>query len=424
MRQLLNSVVRMWQDHLPYKFYVILLFLAFGKQMYHEARLIDGQEYMIAAHNMVQMGIPDSCVPGHSCCDHWLHETRRTVGYPLLIMITGFLVPLLLFFQCLLTLYLPVVAKKILNELGHGEKTFNYFLWLIVVYPLQFFYASLLMPEAICQFLLALSLWLFLKKKYGYLSLSISALILLKPVFIILMFVGILYAIFSIKKRWTLFLPLVIFICISWWNKTTTGVFHYSSIGVENAWEYNANGVLFDGPSPNVNIDSFNIVHYNALSWLNFKEKYEYLEKETGKIILSNWQMYFYLHVKGCILATIDPGRYDFAAFTELPKGIGFMIIKNNYANVPDFFYQPLHYFIYMMLFAIVNLMRWILVIVAFFSERKKLSLILLLIVLFIAITGPVGSARYLYPFMPWLCILAAIGWKKLREKRSANSIT
>jgi len=64
---------------------------------------------------------------------------------------------------------------------------------------------------------------------------------------------------------------------------------------------------------------------------------------------------------------------------------------------------------LYLVIFGLVGFLKWVCFILGV-RKHLRLGLILLAImVVFIGVTGPVGSARYLLPFLPWIAIMASL---------------
>lgn len=418
---MITEFINTWRNHITYRLYLVILLLLLVKQWVFYTEMVDSSEFLAAASNLLNTGFPDSCIQGKDC-DHWLHETRRSVGYPVLLLLSGMLRPLILAIQVILAALIPLLTIRLAGKLGIGEKSNRVILWFFLFYPLQFYYPSLLMPEVWCQLLVLYTVISALDQKWLGTAAGFSALLLLKPVFIIGLPLLILWLLKAPAKRWVLSLPMAIFLLISLWNQSKTGVFHFSSIGVENFWEYNQRAVL-NRVMTDQERDRFYQNRDSVLASMNFSGRYRYLDTEAKRIVKSHWKLYAWLHVKGCFLALADPGRYDMMAFFGLKSTSGFMGIKES-GSISNIFRQPWPMLSYIMIFLTVNILKWLLVLRAFISGFKKYWYIWVILGIFISVTGPVGSARYVFPLMPLVILMAAQGWDLLRKKYEKDSVT
>lgn len=405
----------LWKHYYQYRLYVLLLFLAFLKQCFHTQQLVDTQEYLQAANALLQFGFPDSCIG--NICEHWLHETRRTVGYPFVLMVFGQVPLLVIAIQCLLAVFVPIYAIQFLKKINAAANE-KWLLWFFVLYPLQFFYANILMPEIWCELLVILAANYFIDKAYLKLGFALTFLLLLKPVFILLAFLSLILLFKSPLKKWPLIIPFIAIFCISIWNKSKTGYAHFSGIAVENAWEYNQRVVLQKLHSNNA-IDSYYSKSNAVLINLNYEGKYKYMQKETRTVLLSNLPLYVMAHLKGSFLSMFDPGRYDFIAFFGIRNTTGFMDHKNEDGIWHKLKSQPWYLLLYMAIFAAIATIKWFLVLFFTLKKFKSIWPFLLVLTIFIGVTGPVGSARYLIPFMPVIIALAASGLQQFNLKKA-----
>ncbi|MBS3914283.1 MAG: hypothetical protein KG003_07270 [Bacteroidetes bacterium] len=390
--------------------------MALIKQCISFSSLVDWNEYHASAVNLFDKFTWDSCVIGRGNCDHILHETRRTPGFPLIIIITFYSKYLLIAAQIIPAILVPVIAKRILLLLNLDDKVFNRFLIFLLLFPLQFFYSAFPMPEIWCQYLLLFGWLSLLQKNIRMLAFSVAALVLLKPVFVILALLLVVYACFQFKKRWMLFFPIAIVGSISFVNYSRYDKFHYSSISVENAWEYNL-VALHNRTLTESEIIDFRKNASKEIEENTFKNKYNYLRKNTKLEIIKHWPEYVWIHIKGAVLGSIDPGRYDLIAFFDIKETPGLSNIKSRTQNA--ILSQPWPVLMYIILFLLMQIFRWILVCIALFRAPGKWIVPCLIIAIFVFIPGPVGSARYLVPLMPVICIIAATGLNSIphREK-------
>jgi hypothetical protein len=408
MKQRLTALWEIIRQYPLYQIYLVLLLLAFGKQCFYPAELVDSGEYRNAAINLLAGNGWSACLPNDVCDQLSLPETRRTPGYPILIGITG-ITGILMLIQTLLAACIPFLMHKLLVKMGK-ESCFKMAMMLLLLYPLQYCYSAMLMPEIICQVLVLCLIIAWIEMRWMRVSILITLLLLLKPVFMPWAWL-VLVAKFWIKnkQRTWLALPIAVVFLVSWLNFRQTGLIHYTSMPVTNAFEYNIRNLTQETSSENY-------YHAAALKMdsMDFSGKYLFMQNETGKAIRLSPIKYAYMHIFGAFKTLIDPGRYDFVAFFRLPQGNGFM--RNN--GIGAWASQHPLIWVYIILFALLAFIKTSLAFFAVFKPMRYKWILLFPVLYTLLIVGPVGSARYLLPVMPIMILLAAIGWNFLFNKK------
>ncbi|MBU6323930.1 MAG: hypothetical protein KJS92_00445, partial [Bacteroidetes bacterium] len=243
----------------------------------------------------------------------------------------------------------------------------------------------------------------------------ISALILLKPVFVLFIPLSIFLFFKPHKNRLLQGLPLVLFLVISAYNKTQTGWFHYSSMPVENAYEYNMRAVM-NHVNSSEEIDALMQTWDKQLHELNYTERAAFMQRLSREKISAHIMLYLYLHVRGALAVLLDPGRYDLVAFFRLPQGSGLMDIKKQSQGLP-----PIPMLLYMGVLLLWRLLLLVMVLrLLLLQWHWRLFLVLFPVLLLMAAAGPVGSARYLFPAAPLIFVLAAAGFTAKRRTLTA----
>lgn len=405
--QLLKDIRETWRHSRLYRLYALLLLAAWVKQLIWPVWLIDSREFAQAALNLWN-GHWSACGDLVPCGQHWLEATRRTPGYPLLMALTVH--PVLLgFLQLLPGLAVPVLAHKL------SGGSLRLIVLLFLLYPLQFFYAAWPMPEIWVQYLL---LWAVLSWKAGKwrrIPFLLTGLILLKPVFIVLLPLVVLFTV-KVKgtMRWIQLLPLALVMLVSVYNQYTTGWFHYSSMGVENAYEYNYRAVL-NRVNTSAEIAELSRRQDSLMRRMDYQQRAEFMQRQTREKLLAHPLLYGWLHFKGSLAVLFDPGRYDMFAFLKLESGSGFMGIKEKNAA---FGQQPWPVLVYLIFFILLRSFVILLALRGLIKGRVSAEtwVIFLLVFMFCAVAGPVGSARYLFPVAPLLFVLAARGIPRFQQ--------
>ncbi|MBL7812198.1 MAG: hypothetical protein JNL57_08245 [Bacteroidetes bacterium] len=398
---LFRDCIQSWKSSNAYKGYVLLLILAWLKQLAYPATLTDSREYLQAAHNLTANGTWSVCDFAHSECEIWLPQTRRTVGYPLWLLLTQWMW-LTCLLQTILALFVPVITLRILRKakLLFSEKLL--FL-LFLSFPLLFYYSPMVMPEIA---VLVCILFLFSacqNRQWISAILFLCCLVLLKPVFMPLAWLALAGVVLLPGwKKTTALLPAGLVFAFSFINEKNTDVFHYSSIPVVNAYEYNIRPLLSDAEQFYKSGDS-------AMLNRTFAEKYSYMRSQTTEVLKRNMWQYLWLHLRGGLLALIDPGRYDFVAFFQLPQAEGLMGIKEG-GGLGALVRQPRYYLFYIMVFTLFAAIRLIMAVLALLRGPARVWWLALPVVYIVVLTGPVGSARYILPVIPFIIALAAAG--------------
>lgn len=415
MKAVLHDIVRRpW-----YGIYLVLIIAAGVKQWDVYRELVDTQEYLNAASNLFHTGFPDSCLQN---CQHWLHETRRTLGFPIILLIFGFKSYLVIGAQMVISALIPAWTVQLSKQLKLPDFVHQNFGWFFLLYPLQYFYTGFVMPEIWCQMGILLSFIFYYKKEYSKLGLIIVMLILLKPVFILTVPLLVYLWIRTRFKQVWLLLPVAVILVVSLWNMQKTSKLHYSSMGTENIWEYNQKAVLDHGAPIDGRTDPMT-EQSNKLEHLNFLDRYNFMKTVSRQTLLDHWQIYLWLHAKGSFLALFDPGRYDFVTFMGINDKVGFMGANSESSWINRIRYRPIPVIMYLLIFGIIALIKIVLSLRAFIQNMKLWGLILIIITIFVSVTGPVGSARYLFPFMPLICLMATHGLFYTLKKQNENPV-
>lgn len=397
-----------------YQIYIVLLLLALGKQCFYPTELVDSGEYRNAAINLLAGKGWSACLPNDICDQLSLPETRRTPGYPILIGITGF-TGILMLIQTILAVCIPYLMNKLLVKMGK-ESCFKMAMMLLLLYPLQYYYSAMLMPDILCQVGVLCLVIAWIEQRWLWVSMLITLLLLLKPVFMPwawLVLAGLV--IVKGKQKLWLILPALVVLGASWLNFSQTGVFHYTSMPVSNAFEYNIRNLVKGQVSGE---EMYYKIAAHKMDTLNFSEKYRFMRTETQNAMKMSPLKYAYLHILGAFKTLIDPGRYDLVAFFRLPQGNGLM--QNSGGGV--WTSQPTLIWVYIILFALLALIKTILAVIAVFKPIQHKWIILFPLLYTLLVVGPVGSARYLLPVMPILIILAASGWDFLFNKKHEST--
>lgn len=423
-----DAVIQAYKHPLAWLYGLLVLGAGIG-QFVDPRMLVDSAEYLDAVHYWFQF---DTIKLDPFSGDRWMDVTRRTPGYPFLLYIVGTKGVLLV--QVLAAMLSPVFIHAALRnslQFKYGPALFWTF-W--ISWPLQFYYAALPMPEIIVQCLLSIWIWTWANNRIRYSALIIALLILFKPVFIVLLLpqwwafgmdmaakmrkTGFSSALkidltFKFYTR-TLFrlLPIFTILALVRINHQRWNTPHISSVGTTNFYEYNR-AMTLEQVYGKTYTDS---VYAQESKWLNAMSNFDpkkgdWISARTSETLKAHMGTYVFLHVKGMLQMFVDPGRYDAMVFLKWPVYSGFLGIRVSQQPAS----RPLYEWVYMIVFAIVNVVKLGLIVTAlgFLLLYKKTidvttQVALLTLVLVAIATGPVGTARYvlpLYPLIVWMVV-------------------
>lgn len=276
------------------------------------------------------------------------------------------------------------------------------------------------MPDFMSEIGLLWFVLYFLEAKYLKSSIIISLMILLKPIFIVVAFLWICWGIWNkVKLKFAMLIPVITYLSWASFNYINFHVFTISSIGDENFYSYNRELILLKNYPQNTVDSIYNsenvqleLLIKDSLKWVKIQK---FMSEKNRESIVEFPITTCLLYFKGSLLMFLDPGRYDAMLFWHWPKSKGFLTIKdgNNSSK------YPVYQWIYIALFTGLNVLKILLAALGFWSWRKysHLNFIMLLIVLFCAVCGPVGSARYSVTILPFFAILTTLGIELLRRK-------
>lgn len=419
--------------------FILLVCLCFIKQCIAYTDYVDSKEYLNAANNLLQHGdlfcsadyTPDS-----------LDMTRRTLGYPLLILLTGFnAILLLLLVQNIMLILscalLSLIAQHLFGAFANPSKIRSFVIAFFCLNPLLFIYASSLIAEIPVLFLVTLLLYhRFVSRNTNFTWMCWLGLVLLKPAFVPALYLQVVFDLilyFSNRKpnqekfndRFYLVGALkycsilAVIMLISFYNKYHTGVYHYSSIGVSNFYGFNARAVLLKEKGT-IKTDHVYEVYEKNFADYSFEEKYEKMQAFNKEVLKRYTKAYMFLHTKGSVITLADPGRFDFANFIALPLSAGFMGLgpaanqeKNTaVVSVPEWVWivMNLIFKVFTGVLTLVGILKY----GKYFKDKKTFIFLLVIVFFFCAIAGPVGSARYLVPALPALALFALAGFMQV----------
>ncbi len=411
-----------WRN-IPLGYLWLLLILVFLiKQLICPHHILDSQEYLDVSK---KWGNAEFVQHPSTSLDQLYQNHRRTPFYSALIFIGGqsFILPLLL--QCLAVIYLPLGVWKlnqkwIINQESNSNflnftnstittQSFPFAFWgCLISWPLFNYYSVIAVPEVLTSALIILLI--NNTEKNRLISVVITALLALKPVFVVLLPVIIVF-LFKRSKWWIWLLPIGFLTIWSVVGKRKLGFYSISSITVTNPYDYNRKLLL----SKHLNEKQIDQLYEKEAieirSFVTPRDVADFMSQKVNESIIQDPFYYGYLHLKGIFATLLDPGRYDAMVFWNWEKSKGFMGVNDGQTNSPK---RSTGEWMYIVVFLIVNTLKLILILVGGVKLHRILKpafywLLIGLILLYLMSIGPVGSARYLIPLYGILAFFG--GW-------------
>ncbi|MFT4599111.1 MAG: hypothetical protein ACI9WM_001363 [Arenicella sp.] len=387
----------------------------------------DGKEYTYAAHNLLHH---NTLYSGNldAELDYRLFS-KRTVGFPLILLFQHINPYILAVFQILLILISFFLGLQLLRHYTLKRQVFllysiGFITQLAFLLHVGFVLSDLLLASLISILVL---IYYASKSSFKVKTIAISILwasaLLVKPILLPTAWLSPLIFVFILVKHkkaepFTL-LPFLAFLVFSFFNYTSTKSFEYSSISTINLTQYNAKLAIakkhgYDSAQHFVNSPSLATPRTEA-------EYSSYLAnaKEMGiKAILENLTAYTQVHILGCIKTIVDPGRFEIYTFfneTTNETSLTEMLFGRNWKGIKkSLSANYLLVFILLLgtLFGLFKLLGFVLCL----RSWKEMKFLLLTIAYFVIITGPVGAARFFLPVSILFLVCSAIGWSAILQ--------
>jgi hypothetical protein len=345
----------------------------------------------------------------------------------------------ILFVQNILSLLSIYLCFRIFNIFPYD----SFKKWLLLVpfifFPTQFIYPQLIMSEILLQTAVMFSVYYILKyhldKVFKYFILyiiGITALLLIKPVFVFYPLISFLFFAFSKYNRKTLLLlmhiiPLLTIIGITKYNYQKTGYAEFSSISRKLMINYNALNAAAYTIGKEKATNEVNSIQMIADKFPAYHQKASYIQKSANTMIVDNLKGFLLLTVKGTFLFFIDHSGYDLATFAGIQhRETGWMQQSGNgMKGIINYIHEVgLLFLLFLLLSIIVNVilacrfMRFI------FDKTIDLTIKFFIAtpVLYVAVlTGMSGTTRFRLPVF-LLIVIACFLFKKPISKRSTRA--
>ena len=413
-----------WTEYLPVKqanrriFFVLLtvgLLLRFlAVATFHPPLISDDREY-------IALGTSLANGEGYQLEGH--ATAYRLPAYPLILAF---------FFRLFGASLLPVRLLQLLADMGScllifmlgrklfGERTGLLAMGLMAVFPIQILYVPMLMTETLYAFFLLLILWLVLGSNATEVSIlrcvGLGALIgwctLMREITLILPLVLLIYAWRSKVPLRSLVRPILItsFVAalfVGPWlvrNYQTFERFAFTSNSGVNFWIGNHKGASGSYSFPVVNNPLRSVEDDFERSDLGYKLGLEFIAGSPLNSCALVVKKYVYFFAADYWLMPLMEYKESWATYTHA---------VDVYREISLWNYAVVH-----IPFACILILATFGFVFAPGPESKKLSLLLMIACLWIAVHLVVyANARYRFPIQPLLVLVAASGWSSIQSK-------
>lgn len=376
-------------------------------------------------------------------------ELMRPPGYAFFLLpgiITGWVVPLTILCQILLSVTTVYVTLRIAQTITSNTTTLRLIGLLSAIEPLSIIYTSQLLTETLFTTLTTTGLYTLIRSSQSQKCTILSALLYAGATFVrpigyyipIILLIPLIYARCS-PKQIALFILIALGLPGLWQvrNWSVANYTSFSAISSINLYFYQAasikakiNGTSFTQQQDQMgygNETQYLLTHPEQTTWTQ-AQKFKYMASEGLHTVLQHPITYTQIHTQGIIRTLFDPGAIDLLKLLDLyPKRGGLLgrivdqgIIQTLISLIVT---QPL-IFIANLFLGLLLLAYYILSLLAFKPpiSLPKMPIIFCLVtsLYFIALSGgPHSLNRFRHPVMPIVVIFAGLGFERLQQSKS-----
>lgn len=387
--------------------------------------LNDTIEYQYASNNLLNNNV---LYAGHlnSPLDYRLYS-KRTLGYPLFLLFQAQKQSVVLVASVFLYILSFVLGLFILRHFSDEKSTYYTYSALFLFHIALSIHATWQMADLLVTTCIAAIAAIYylrnetVKAKALTISILWGICLLLKPVFLpSLIFIPIFFLLLRFKTNtwfFSLCLPVLVFLLGSIVNKANSGVFEYSSISTINFGQYNtklmvANVGGVGAANDFTNAETFAIPRTKS-EYVQYKER---VQKASFSAMRENPLAYAKVHIAGIVKMILDPGRFEIYTFLGLNDhnlSLTELIYSGDWEKVRIVMAKNKDVLFLFLILVLVNFIKLFLVLFSL-PRVKEYLFIAFLVAYFLAITGPVGAARFMLPVSILYLVLASIGFNQL----------
>jgi hypothetical protein len=398
--------------------------------------IYDAIEYEFAARNLIHHNIlysGDLEMP----IDYRLYS-KRTIGYPFFQIFQTNQKAVIILAQMFLLLFNFIVGLNILKSLNTRRLGYIMFCWFMLLTPVLLIHSQLLLADLglmTCITTLALVLVGYKterKTKFYLISILMTLAVLVKPVILpSLLFLIVAFIYYALKYRkfyFSFWLPIISVLALSLINGSKSGINEYSSISTINIAQYNAkltiaNQYGFDSAQQFSNSVNY-FIPRNKEAYTLYKDQVS----EAGyHAILDNLTAYLKVHLLGSFKMILDPGRFElYTFFGESTSDVSLteMLFAKKWNELSRHLNANKPLFLLYALLLIISVFKLIGGFNSLLKRDKKIWILAAICIYFLAITGPIGAARFFLPCTVIFGVLSSTGWVSLLnlfKKRSKS---
>ena len=362
-------------------------------------------------------------------------KTRRPFFYPLFLASFGsFNLAVTLFIQTLAGIFNAYVLLQLYKKLG--GKMAGHFTFFFIMSFSVFVYTQLIMSEWLALLLMTLISMLltsdFSKSRFFWIQIITVLLAFTKPVFFPIIYLNLFYfSVYFFRKKsfsFSLFIPVVALFLYLGFNGYRTGYTHFSSIENTNLTDYNLYYYKSSTESKQIADQWVHDIYKESQKYPDFKSRSEFVKSKASEEIRTHFTSYSWYHFHTAVRGIFDPGRFDLMTFFKKEDGRqGFLEIFNTKKSIKNLMNNT-YFYVYLLLIPIfiVLLAKLFLAAVLVWKNRSKASFLnfylLLVVVSYVLITGPVNSSRLMVPLQGIFIVLGALGVQKMKESKKTES--
>lgn len=387
----------------------------------------DGIEYHHSANNLLNHNTLYSADITQAT-DYRMYS-KRTLGYPLFIVLQSGNRLILTMAQSLLVLLTFFISLRILRQFTVKTNTIKLFSVFFITYMVLLFHVFFSLSDLLLLAVFTVGFAVFYEpsttanSKVLTLCILWSVALLVKPVILpSLLCIPLLWFWFLIKNKsfkWQMVFPIIIWAGSSLINKSNSNVFEYSSISEINLVQYNAKLTIaqkygFDSAQAFVN-HALEKKPHSVQEYKNFKKR----SKEIGaSAILKNPISYAKIQLVGMTKMLIDPGRFElFTFFNQSTSEVSLteMLYAKKWRKLVS---QLQSNYTLTFAFTILSILGVVKTLGFFISllEWRRFWPILIVFLYTLLIVGPLGAARFLLPVGLIYITMSTLGFERLLD--------
>jgi hypothetical protein len=382
----------------------------------------DSVEYQNLANNLISNNLYFS---GNAQTDvDYRLFSKRTPGYALFLAFQKNQIALLIA-QVLCYLLLVILGLKLLQQFSKTQFSKKMYLAIVLFSPVLLFHSQLKLSDLLLSIIVLISLTIWfenrvqVKNKWRLIFVFWSIGLLVKPVLlpslILLPFVALYLFIKSRIFTKLVILPIAIWASICYVNYTTTSVFEYSSISTINLAHYNAK-LTIASKYGNDSAQHFTDSKIYLIPTLpqTYRAYLSNLNTAAKDAILQNFPTYLKIQTMGMAKMLLDPGRWELYTYFNQNTADGSLtelLYARKWTELNAKMQSNKALFYSFILLLIINLIKVLGIAFSFLRPTKQWFVLAAISAYFLAITGPIGAARFMLPATILSIVLSVYGW-------------